>query len=171
MNTQSLEPTDLECRSVLERFPTLTESGFYPYEVYQRENDRRAANGLPHRVHRPPASIATPGARRQIALARLFIREVQGDKDSLFPPGFVLSIRFRAVVAQWAGERISNGAVIAAALLEGCAVFRQGQTASALLAVSIPPALYDRLAAVTHTAIANMNGALACAASNAGLAE
>jgi hypothetical protein len=162
MSTESLEPTDLECSSVLERFPNLTASGFYPYEAYQRENDRCAREGIPLGVHRPPVLITRPDVRAQIALVRLYLREHQTNIGAPFSRRLCLSFELKYAVERWTGERISNGAAIAGALLEGCPIGRNMTTASAFIWLSATPELHARLSDPLHAAIAYINGALAC---------
>lgn len=117
-----LLPTDQELGRVLQRFPTLTDMGFHTLGKQQRENDWRASNGLPPIQHRLPLAITRIDQRKQIALVRTYVRAIQlrvGD-----PPGMrcALSYVLQRAVAHAAGERISNGAVIAAAVLEECTV-------------------------------------------------
>lgn len=162
MNTENLEPTDAECSSVLERHPALTESGFYPYERAQRENDRGVHKGLPRRAHKPPVPIINSAVRKQTALVRRYLRAHQTNIGAPFSRRLLLSFELKYAVERWAGEYIANGAVIAGAVLEGCTVTRDKATASAFIWLSITPELHAQLSAVLGTAIAHVNGALAC---------
>lgn len=162
MNIDSLEPTDSECSHVLERFPNLTESGFYPYDRIQRENDQRTREGLPTRAHRGPVSITRSDVRRQIALVRIYLRAHQTSTGVPFSRRLLLSFELQRAVERWAGEYISNGAAIAAAFFEGCSVDRNMATASAFIWMSATPEQHAQLSVPLHTAIDDMNGALAC---------
>lgn len=161
-NTEILEPTDAEFRSVLERHPSLTESGFYPYEKYQRENDRRAAERLPTKAHRPPVPITDRAVRKQIALVRRYLRAIQTNVGAPFSRRLCLSLDLKHAVERWSGEYISNGAAIAGAALEGCSLDRNMATASAFIWLSVTPEQHAQLRTHMDTAIAHMNGALSC---------
>jgi hypothetical protein len=117
-----LWPTDVQLRGVLERFPTLTEMGLCTLEKQQRENDWRVQNGLPPIRHRQPVPITHPDQRRQIMLVRAYLREIQLKVSDPLETRYALSYVLQRAVARWAGERISNGATIAGARLEGCKV-------------------------------------------------
>jgi hypothetical protein len=98
--------------------------GLYTLEKQQRENDWRANNGLPPARHRQPVPISHREQRRQTALVRAYLRAIQLKIGDPLRGGirYVLSYVLQHAVSQAAGEHISNGAVIAAALLEGCKV-------------------------------------------------
>ena len=147
--------TPAECSWILERFPSLTTTGFYKYGEYHLENDRRANAGLPPKVYKPPVPITCPDALRQIAIVRYFIRENRADSSTRLH----ISYELKYEVRRWAvGEYISNGAVIAALVLEGCNVSRFG--ANAFCWLSLPPELHARLSGVTRAAIAYMDTAV-----------
>jgi hypothetical protein len=166
-NTENLEPTVAECRALLERHPCLTESGFYPYEKYQRKNDRRAGEGLPPKAHRPPVPITDRAVRKQIAQVRRYLRAIQTNVGAHFSRRLCLSLDLKHAVERWSGEYISNGAAIAGAALEGCSPDRNMATASAFMWLSITPEQHAQLRTHMDMAIAHMNGALSCVGSNA----
>lgn len=165
-NTKDLEPTDAECRTLLERHPSLTDSGFYPYEKYQRENDRRAEEGLPPKARRPPVPITDSTVRKQIAHVRRYLRAIQTNVGAPFSRRLCLSLDLKHAVERWSGEYISNGAAIAGAALEGCSPDRNMATASAFMWLSITPEQHAKLRMDMDMAIAHMNGALSCLGRN-----
>ncbi len=163
---ESLWPTDQELSRVLQRFPTLTEMGLYTLEKQQRENDWRAKNGLPPVRHRQPVPITHREQRRQIALVRACLRAIkQKSGDHNQGMRYALSYVLQRAVSQAAGERISNGAIIAGALLESCKVGPNPfhtVSAHALIWLSITPEVWTRLNVFMWGAWDCMDAGLAC---------
>lgn len=137
MRTQSLRPATVEeCNRVLAGLRDLTAAGFNDYyaERHERENKRRAREGLPQEVDRPPTPITDSRTCKEIARARVFLRENCRKTKT----GKVGSYGLKHVAERWVGETysrhaeaayISNGAFIAAAYLEGYTIKREGPNA------------------------------------------
>ncbi len=163
-----LLPSNQECRRVLERFPTLTATGYHPYERYKRENDRRTellalptltmaltGQALPPIRRVPLIAIDSPTVCEDIARVRLFLRSIVGDWI-----GAHTSYNLRNEIARWAGNPIWHGAVIAGAFLEGGVVGREGS--AAVIGLRLPAAIHFRLRERAASALAVIEGALAC---------
>lgn len=142
MHWNFLLPSDRDCRRILQRFPTLTATGFYPYQRYERENDRRAFSFLPAPPirHEPPIPIDRIDVREDIARVRFFIQSVTGEWF-----GAHTSQNLRREIIRWAGRDIFHGAVIAASFLENRIVDRKG--GSILVWLRLPAEIHSRLEA------------------------
>jgi hypothetical protein len=158
---ECLIPTPEDCARVMERNPALSETGFYPYEARQQENDQapdRSPSGL---RQRPPIPITTPAILRQTAIVRFFIRSAGIEAPDPLQERLYTGYDLQTVVARWSGEYISLGACIAAAFLEGCSVSRAPSTANAYLWLRVSDHLHELLRQERQTAIHCLNGALA----------
>jgi hypothetical protein len=131
MRAENLPPaTVAECNNVLDALPDLTAPGFDRYYAasHERKNARRALEGLPAEVRRQPTPITDPGVRGQIPSARLFLRQhYQQTKTVRRRIGTSYGLKHEA--ERWSGSYICNGALIAAACLEGCSIERDGPNA------------------------------------------
>lgn len=154
---ESLRPSDNHFRYILQRFPTLTATGFYTYERYERENDRACRFLPPSSLipHDPPIPIDRPDVIEDIARVRFFLQSVTG-RGSNVHTGQTL----RRAISLWAKRDIWPGAVIAGAFLEDRIVNREG--GRILVWVSLPAEIHFRIAADAATALAVVDGALAC---------
>lgn len=131
MKTETLLPaTVAECERVLERFPDLSASGFDSYFVAAdaRENARRARDGLPPRIREPTKSLIDGDARQWIARARAFLQANCWQTKTIRRKSTYYSYTLKHCAERWVRETfarsaevpyVSNGALIAAAHLEG----------------------------------------------------
>jgi hypothetical protein len=131
MRAENLQPATLdECNRVLEALPDLTAPGFDSYYAAcrERKNARRALEGLPAEVRPQPTPITDPEVREQIPSARLFLRH-NYQQTKTVRRGIGTSYGLKHEAERWAGTYICNGALIAAACLEGCLIERDGPNA------------------------------------------
>jgi len=152
MRTESAPPVSLvECSDVLTKLPDLTAARFDNYyaEQHERRNTRNARNSRPPEARRPPTPITDPDLRRQIARARVFLRENSWPTKTVNRTRSSYDLKHEA--ERWIGRiypreveipYISNGAFITAARLEGYTIKREGP--NALFALRFMPE-YRRL--------------------------
>jgi hypothetical protein len=131
VKAENLQPATLEeVNRVLAALPDLTAPGFDSYYAarHERKNARRKLEALPAEGRSPPASITDLEVRKQIPGAGLFLRQhYQQTKTMRRTVGTSYGLKHEA--ERWLGRYISNGALIAAAYLEGCLIERDGPNA------------------------------------------
>jgi hypothetical protein len=130
MTTENLVPATLEdVGHVLAHLPDLTASGFDNYYAayHERKNAQRVRDGLEPGVRNQPTPITDLGVRREIARGRRFLKENCRRTKTIRRR--IGSYGLKHEAERLAGGYISNGALIAAACLEGYAVEREGPNA------------------------------------------